>query len=103
VNVAVNGVTTINGLLLTVRVIGIVIEGLVVEDDVIVIDPLHVVDWVNADNPVTKTWIVAGVVSIPCWLIPRNPGQVDVAVVTLIGTDELLPAEIVRKVEESNV
>ena len=78
-------------------------EGLVVDDDVMVIDPLHVVDCVNADSPVTKTWIVAGVVSIPCWLTPRNPGQVEVAVVTLIGTDELLPVEIVSKVEESNV
>ena len=52
-NIADIGVKTTKGLLLTVNVTGIVIEGLVVDDEVTVIEPLHVCDWVNADSPVT--------------------------------------------------
>jgi hypothetical protein len=87
-------------------VTGIVIEGLVVDDDVMVIDPLHVVGWFIVDNPVAETWIVAGVVRVvPGWLLtPKNPGQLVVATLKLNGTfAELFPDEIVRKVEESNV
>ena len=38
---------------------------------------------------------------MPCWLAPRNPGQFEVDIDKLTGTEALVPVEIVRFVNES--
>jgi hypothetical protein len=47
--------------------------------------------------------MVAGVDRTPCWLTPRKPGQLEVDVVSVTGTEELLPVVTVSKAVDAKL